>query len=367
MRIRFLTSTPLEVARGSGTYVGITTLANSLRNLGATVEYVTPSIQLPIYTLQRLLFNQSLRFRRLDPVDVTVGFDMDGYTLPRTAGLHVASIKGVIADEMRFEQGLTHATMRIQAACERIHVRKADAVITTSAYSAARIQALYGLPNLPHIVPELIDLEAWNKLLDSTPHPQPRNKFIVLSVCRFYPRKRLHLLLRAAARLRQFIPELEVRIVGGGPEAPRLKELCEKENLGSVVVWRENISQTELAQEYQQCDVFCLPSVQEGFGIVFLEAMAAGKPIIAANAAAVPDVVHHGLLVEPDSDQALATAIEQLYRDPTLRDSLAATGREAVKQFDAPRVAAMFLRKLESLMAESAAFTANQPRSSLRP
>ena len=142
MRIRFITSTPLDVSRGSGTFVGISTLANSLRHQGVEIGFVVPSFQLPIYTLQRLVFNQSLRFRQLLPTDITIGFDMDGYTLSRRAtGLHIASIKGVIADEMRFESGLTHATMRIQAACERIHVHTARTVFTTSQYSAGRIQS----------------------------------------------------------------------------------------------------------------------------------------------------------------------------------------------------------------------------------
>lgn len=369
MRIRFLTSTPLDVSRGSGTYVGITTLARALEAKGASLEFVTPSLQLPIYTVQRLLFNQTLRFRHFSPVDVTVGFDMDGYTIARRKpGLHLASIKGVIADEMRFESGITHATMRVQAACERKHVRTADAVITTSRYSAGRIQELYGLRDLPEIVPELIDLEAWNKLLERNTRgvsPPSRvlgervgnlisEKFIVLSVCRFYPRKRLHVLLRAAARLRASIPNLEVRIVGGGPEAPRLKRICRDENLQNIVTWRENISQPELIREYRRCDVFCLPSIQEGFGIVFLEAMAAGKPIVAARAAAVPEVVPQGLLVEPDNDEALAAAIERMHREPALRDSLAAAGAEQVKQYDAPAVAALFLNTLESLRSRPA-------------
>ena len=63
-------------------------------------------------------------------------------------------------------------------------------------------------------------------------------------------------------------------------------------------------------REYKRADVFCLPSVQEGFGIVLLEAMAAGKPIVAARAAAIPEVAPHGLLVEPDSPEALAAGIE---------------------------------------------------------
>jgi glycosyltransferase involved in cell wall biosynthesis len=364
MRLRFITSTPLEVSRGSGTFVGITTLAVALRALGVTVESLTPKIKLPIYTAQRLFFNETLRWRQLAPVDVTVGFDMDGYTLSRAnTALNVASIKGVIADEMRFESGLTRATMRIQAACERKHVQRADAVVTTSRYSAERIQALYALSAQPHIVPELIDLQSWTKLLESVNHrgvphfsPPLREvestpaRFTILSVCRFYPRKRLDVLLAAAARLLPRIPNLEVRIVGGGPESTRLKKICRDKNLDAIVTFRENISQSELAREYQACDVFCLPSVQEGFGIVFLEAMAAGKPIIAARAAAVPEVVQQGLLADPDNGESLAAAIERLYGDPALRQAFADKGREVVKEFDAPVVARLFLRKMESML-----------------
>jgi glycosyltransferase involved in cell wall biosynthesis len=355
MRIRFVSSTPMNVAQGSGTYVGIETLARSLRALGVQVDIVTPNLRFPIYTVERLLFNQSLRFRRRNDYDVTIGFDMDGYTIAghpsAVAGskVHVAAIKGVIADEMRFESGLTKMTMRLQAACEAEHVRRADFVMTTSAYAAGQIQHLYGVSQPPRIVPEPIDLAAWEDLSRNNA-PPPADKFIVLTVCRFYPRKRLPVLLAAADRLRSRIRRLEMRIVGGGPEEGRLRAICRERNLDEIVVWRRNISGAELAREYSQCHFFCLPSVQEGFGIVFLEAMANGKPVVAARAGAAPEVVQHGLLVGPDNDQELAAAIERLYREPLLRESLGNAGRAFVRRFDAPLVGRMFLRELEDFV-----------------
>ena len=127
-------------------------------------------------------------------------------------------------------------------------------------------------------------------------------------------------------------------------------------NVPSWLLWKNklgDVSQAELAREYQNCDVFCLPSVQEGFGIVFLEAMAAGKPIVAARVAAVPEVVTDGLLVEPESAKALADAIARLDADPTLRRDLGARGSRAVEQYDARRVAARFLEELAAFIAAS--------------
>jgi glycosyltransferase involved in cell wall biosynthesis len=349
MRLRFITSTPMNVFGGSGTFVGISRLAEAVRAKGIDVALVVPKFKLPIYTLQRVLFNQMLRVDRGEPADITVGFDMDGYTVAKPGrGRHVASIKGVIADEMRFESGLTHATMRWQARCERLHVHRADLVITTSRYAAGRIQELYGLTKVPSIVPELIDLAAWQSLLRAnTAEPDP-GRFVVLTVCRFYPRKRLQVLLGAAERLRGEILGLEVRIVGGGPESARLKRIWHEKKLQNTVTWLEDIPQSELMREYNRCHLFCLPSLQEGFGLVFLEAMAAGKAIVAARSGAAPEVVPHGLLVEPDDEQALAEGILRLSQDSSYRQSLAAQGLKFVKRFDAPAVARMFLDTIAS-------------------
>jgi len=340
----------MNVFAGSGTFVGITQLAAAVRALGVSVDLVVPRLKFPIYTVRRVLFNQALRFKERGPRDITIGFDMDGYTVAKSGqARHVASIKGVIADEMRFESGLTRATMRWQAHCERLHVHRADLVITTSRYAAQRIQELYGLTTVPSIVPELIDLAAWQRLLNTHPAPPEPDKFVVLSVCRFYPRKRLHVLLGATERLRTKIPELQVRIVGGGPESALLHRICQEKGLQSTVIWRENITQSELMREYNGCHVFCLPSVQEGFGLVFLEAMAAGKAIVAARSGAVPEVVPHALLVEPNDEEALAEGIFRLYQDTSLCRSLASQGLELVKRFDAPEVARMFLETIAPL------------------
>jgi glycosyltransferase involved in cell wall biosynthesis len=334
VRLRFVTATPLDIRRGSGTYVGIRVLARALTEMGHAVTFETPRIHLPIFTVERLLFNRTLR--RSDAFDVTIGFDMDGYRIA-----DVASLKGVIADEVRFERGLTRLTMGIQAARERLHAQRARLVLTTSRYSAERAQEFYGLAARPTVVPELIDLAEWRRALAENFAGSDRPT--ALFVGRFYRRKRLDVLLRAAAILRDRIPKLELRIVGNGPCRATLHALARELRLDGTVTWLGDVSRGDLAREYNRCTLFCLPSVQEGFGIVLLEAMAAGKPIVAARGAAIPETAPGAALVEPESAGALAAAIESVVQSRDVQAAQSASGLAWVEQFDAPRVAQMFL------------------------
>lgn len=347
--LRFITAIPWDVERGSGCYVGTHTLMQALRGRGVPVEAIRPEVTTPIYTATRLLFNERLRWRRFSSA-ATVGIDADGYAVPRgrNAPPHIACIKGVLGDAVRFEAGATRLSLALQASLEKRHARRADLVITVSRYCAERIEELYGVRGAS-VVPELIDLQAWRRLFRDNPVEPDSEKFTILSVCRFYPRKRLDMLLRAAGLLRKKIPELEIRMVGNGPERVRLRSICAELDLGPVVRWVGDASKSTLAEEYNRCEVFCLPSVQEGFGIVFLEAMAAGKPIVAARAAAVPEVVRNGLLVEPDNPEALAEAILQLYRNPARRRLLGSAGLRDVEEFEMSRVAGRFLTEIASV------------------
>jgi len=349
-RFQLITAIPWDVRRGSGCYVGTSTLAESLQRVGINVQLIQPTVTTPFFTTTRLLFNESLRWRHFD-ASATIGVDADGYAIARNKKTppHVACIKGVLADAVRFETGATRGSLAFQAGLERRHARRADLVVTVSRYCAEKLEEFYGVTDAA-VVPELIDLKAWRHSLHANPAiPDPR-KFTVLSICRFYPRKRLEVLLLAAAQLRAVIPELDIRIVGNGPQRARLQAVCKELDLGGVVQWLGDVSKARLAEEYNGCDLFCLPSVQEGFGIVFLEAMAAGKAIVAARASAVPEVVQSGLLVDPDSAEALAEAIRHLYLNPDLREAIAMAGSRDVEQFDAHCVAAQFVSKISKVV-----------------
>ena len=147
---------------------------------------------------------------------------------------------------------------------------------------------------------------------------------------------------------------MTVRIVGNGPCAARWHALSEKLGLGRTVAWLGDVSRTELAAEYRRASVFCLPSVQEGFGIVLLEAMAAGVPIVGALAGAIPEVAPYAALVAQDSDEALAGGILQFYESPDAREEQARLGGKWVERFDAAPVARAFLEAATGARANGA-------------
>lgn len=346
MRFAFLTSTPLTPTEGSGTFVGIRELERALAKLGHAVEVRALGFRSGFHTLDRWFYNAGLV---LDPpaADIVVGFDLDGFLWALRRRIpFVASLKGIIADELRNERGWTRALLSVQAGWERKNVARADRVLVTSRYCAGVVESLYGVPPQKiAVVPEPIDLDDWEARFAQA-RRRPADRPTILTVARMYPRKRIQDLLEAASRLRDRLPDLQVRIVGSGPEHRRLVHLQAQLGLGDTVLFLGGVSRTRLAEEYVNADCFCLPSVQEGFGIVFLEAMAAGLPVVACRAAAVPEVVPDGVagrLVEPRSPERLTEALEEILTDSGRRKEYGEAGRRRAAGFAAGRVAERFL------------------------
>jgi len=308
---------------------------------------------MPSLDLTRLWYNATLPGLLRDvPADLVVGFDLDGSMLPRggRSAPYVVALKGVMADEARFEAGLDLGRFRALTPLERRNARAADRVICTSAYSRARAIDAYGLdPERVRVVPEGIEVATWESVASAAAtRPPPREDGgEILTVARQYRRKNTRLLVRALPLVLGTRPRCRLHVVGEGPELPSLRRLAERLGVSGAVVFHGSLDGLAAVQAlYVASDVFCLPSRQEGFGLVFLEAMAARLPIVAARAGAVPEVAPEGeasLLVDPDDAPGLAEAILQVLSEPASRARMAAGGAGRWRAFDWPGVAERFL------------------------
>jgi glycosyltransferase involved in cell wall biosynthesis len=347
VRFEFLSSTPAGPTEGSGTWVAVDGLVRGLERLGHTVTRRPLRLRTGFHTLDRWLYNA--RVAAAPPAaDVVVGVDLDGYAWARRPrrGRFVVALKGIIADELRNERGLVRALLGVQARWERLNTERADRVVVPSRYSAAVARDVYDVPAARlAVVPEPIDLGEWRRRFAAVA-PAPRRGPTVLSVARMYPRKRLEDLLRAALVLRARIPGVRVRIVGEGPQSGRLRALHAELGLGDTVTFLGDVPRQALAVEYVRADCFCLPTIQEGFGIAFAEAMAAGLAVVACRAGAVPELVEDrrtGLLVNRESPEELAMALETLLSNDGLRADLGAAGAARVAALDLEPVARRFV------------------------
>jgi len=215
-------------------------------------------------------------------------------------------------------------------------VRGSDAVTAISTYTAGRLTR-----QVPGADPAIIPFGATVQPPARLPSARtdPAAPFELLFVGRLVERKGVHLLLDALATLSPERPVV-LRVVGDGPEGPRLREQAARLGLGERVVFHGFVTQDELKARIAACDCFVLPAVvdakgdTEGLGVVLLEAMSYGKPSIASAAGGIVDIVRdrrNGFLVPPGDAGPLANAVARMMDDPAAAREMGLHGREDVE------------------------------------
>ncbi len=202
---------------------------------------------------------------------------------------------------------------------ERHALRHAHRILCVSEYT--RSQMLRFMPSLNParlvVVPNALDPDF--ELTRSLTLPAAQSGPRILSVGRLTTAdtyKGFDTLIEAMPLIRQQLPHATLRIVGGGNDLGRLRQLAETHGGSGAIQLLGRINDDQLREEYARCDFFALPSRKEGFGLVYLEAMSFGKPCLAARAGGAPEVVDDsvGELVQYGYLDEIADACVRLAR-----------------------------------------------------
>jgi glycosyltransferase involved in cell wall biosynthesis len=224
-------------------------------------------------------------------------------------------------------------------------VRNADAVFAISEYVAGTVVAMGTPRERVHTVLNCVDVTRWDPAIDGSgvraEYSIPRDAPLITSVSRLFSWKGQRELVQAFARVRESAPNAWLMIVGadqphidGGSFTAELKRLASELGIADRVVFTG--LRTDIPQVMAASDIFAMPSFEEPFGLVFLEAMAMQKPVVALDNGGTPEVVEHGkagLLSAPYDIPGLAANLLRLLADPAERERMGHYGRERVVSY----------------------------------
>jgi glycosyltransferase involved in cell wall biosynthesis len=244
-------------------------------------------------------------------------------------------------------------------------VQKADAVFSISEYVTSTLVAMGRSPSSIYTVLNGIATSRWDPSIDGTAVRRELgispDELVMASVSRLFSWKGQRELLHAFARVRKEVPNARLLIVGADAQevegtsfSAELKALARDLALEESVIFTG--PRPDVPQIMAAIDLFTMPSFEEPFGLVFLEAMAMRRPVVAVDNGGTPEVVEHGrsgLLSPPWDIQGLADNMRTLLLDRELRERMGEAGRRRVlEQFSADRMARDAGAAYERVLAE---------------
>jgi phosphatidylinositol alpha-1,6-mannosyltransferase len=222
-------------------------------------------------------------------------------------------------------------------------VHQMTGVISVSKYTLERYRQVYQIPasQVGFVLPNALGP---NGLLPSRfPNAEQEiclgaQKPRLLSVARLVAEERLKgidTVIQALPVLLKSFPDLKYIVVGDGSDRRRLQHLARQLQVSHAVEFCGFIPEAELERQYASCTIYVMPSASEGFGIAFIEAMAHGKPVVAAREGGAPEVVQHGvtgLLIDYGNAPQLAEAIKYLLEAVNVRTMMGQAGLRHVQE-----------------------------------
>jgi phosphatidyl-myo-inositol dimannoside synthase len=219
----------------------------------------------------------------------------------------------------------------------RVALRRAHRVVASARYNVERIAAVQGVRRQRiALIPPVLE-PSWGGLaVHDAAHDSPGDSARLLSVARLDAQegyKGIDAVIRALPTIRSRVPRVSYTVVGAGTDLDRLQRLAEECGVADAVHFAGMVSHPDLLREYEHCDVFVLPSTGEGFGFVFLEAMAFAKAVVAFAVGGPLDIVDDGKtgrLVHAHGE--LAAALSELLLDPDVAKAMGTRGRARLEE-----------------------------------
>ena len=244
---------------------------------------------------------------------------------------------------------------RVGTVMEDLSIKRADALMACSASIADFNAAFYGVPrDAIDIIHCGVDAEAFRPPRQGG---RARARPTVLFVGKIDGDKGVPAVLEAVLRLRPKYPDIRLQILGSGGDGlvEEIRARLRDERAEASVEFHGFVDRVGLPAFYQQADVFCAPSQYEAFGIVYIEAMACGCPVVASPVGGTPEAVadgETGLLVPPNDVDAVARALDRILTDAPLRRQMGQAGRRRVEEYFAMdkyirRVLAVYHKAIE--------------------
>ncbi|MGB6607063.1 MAG: glycosyltransferase [Atribacterota bacterium] len=203
--------------------------------------------------------------------------------------------------------------------------------ITTPSDSMKKIIENYGIKNRIEVIPNAIHLISF-KEDDELKRTEIKKKYnlkeddkIILFVGRIASEKSIDKVIKALAKItKRSIGKEKLLIVGNGPAMDELKQLTRSLNVEEDVIFAGTVSHEEIQHYYKMAYVFTIASTTETFGIVTIEALASGVPVVAVKAPGAADILTDGLdgLLVDDDVEKIANALEKIIKEPELREKL---------------------------------------------
>lgn len=217
---------------------------------------------------------------------------------------------------------------------EKRALSKLTAVISNSEFVSTNLSQFYGISkNKIEIIYKSIDLAQFRMPLKGKKVGKP----VILFVGGNFQRKGLPLLIKGAPKVLKRYPSAQFYVIGNDPNMGKIKRLCQKKGVEKAFRFLGHVDNEKICNYYKTADVFAMPSLVEAFGVVFLEAMASGTPVIGSKVGGTKELIKHGkngLLVNPNKPNQLAEYILKLLHDRKLRAKIVREGYKTVKNYD---------------------------------